>query len=781
MLALGIGGATAMFSVVRAVLLRPLPYERPNELVWMFGSFRQADSAAVSPPDFLDYRARNTVFASLGAMVIGPQSVTVMQPGGPERLTAATVSAGLITTLGVPLTLGRDFRRDEELKAAAQPVIISDRLWREQFHGARDVLGQTLHVDERVRTIVGVSAPRFALPFDPFIRLTDPVDLYVPLAFDDAEAQVRRFHFLRLIGRLEPGVSIGQAQSGMDVIAHQLEAAYPENATWKLRLLPLHERLVGDLRRVLFALLGAVLVLLLVACSNVAGLLLARGVLRQPEIALRAALGASRVRIVGHLLVEAGALALLGGIAGLLLGSWLVQVLKVVGPADLPRLSEIGIDPVVVAFALLLGGATSLVFGVVPALQATSSDPSRSLRDGVRTVGTRTRTRLRNGLVLAQVALSCTLLVSAGLLVRSLTRLQSVDPGFDSRGVVLAGVSLPSGSYASEEAAGLWFNALLERLSAMPGVEAAGLGSAPPLIGANDTLVHRPERPPASEQDRRFAQLRYIDGDYFPALRIPVLAGRAFTRADRLGAAPVVIVNRRMAEEFFPGERAIGRHLVIDRGTPLSAEVVGVVGDARIFGQQTQAPATMYLSSRQMPSPAAHVVLRMAGDPSGAGMLLRAAVQSVDRNVAVGRTQTLDGLLAGSLAQPRFRAILIACFAAVALTLTLGGLYGTLAWVVAQRTQEFGIRIALGAAPRELLRMMLGEGARMIAPGAVVGLAGGLAAGELFRDFLYEVEPFEPAVLLAVAAGLAALGMLAIIGPATRAAGIDPADALRTH
>ena len=354
MLALGVGGATAMFSIVRAVLLKPLPYERPGELVWMFGSFSQADSAAVSPPDFLDYRARSAAFSSLGAMVIGPQSVTVVHPSGPERLNAATVSAGLITTLGVPLTLGRDFRRDEESGASA--VIISDRLWREQFDGAPDVLGQPLRVDERIRTIVGIAPPRFALPFDPFIRLTDPVDLYVPISLDDAEAQVRRFHFLRLIGRLAPGVTLSQAQSQMDVIARQLEAAYPENKTWKLRLLPLHERFVADLRRVLFVLLGAVLVLLLVACSNVAGLLLARGVLRQPEIALRTALGASRRQLVVHLLAEALVLASLGGVAGLMLGSWVVQVLKAIGPADLPRLSEIGIDPVVVAFAPLLGG-----------------------------------------------------------------------------------------------------------------------------------------------------------------------------------------------------------------------------------------------------------------------------------------------------------------------------------------------------------------------------------------------------------------------------------------
>jgi putative ABC transport system permease protein len=781
MLALGVGGTTAMFSVMRAVLLKPLPYADPNELVWMFGAFRLNDSAAVSPPDFLDYRSRNTVFSSFGAMLIAPQAATVVRSSSPERMNSASVSAGLITTLGVLPQAGRDFRPDEERTGGSQPVIISHRLWRDQFGAAPDVLGQTIRVDDRVRTIVGVMPAGFALPFDPFIRLADPVDLYVPTAFDDPEAQVRRFHFLRVIGRLKPGVSILTAQSQMDVIARQLEAVYPENETWKLRLVPLHERLVGDLRQVLVALMAAVLVLLVVACANVAGLLSARGVRRRPEFALRSALGASRGRLAGQLLVETLVLAATGGIAGLLLGSWLVQMLKTLGPPDLPRLNEIVIDPVVVAFALLLGGFTSVAFGVLPALQAAGGDESQAMREGVRSVGNTSSTRLRHGLVLLQVAMSCTLLVSAGLLGRSLWRLQSVDPGFTAHGVALAHVSLPRDKYGDDTRAGAWFAMLLERLASAPGVEAAGLGSTPPLTGANDTAMHRVGQPPASEKDRRFAQLRYVDGEYFAALRVPLITGRTFTATDRPGAPPVAVISRRMAEEFFPGEAAVGQHLVIDRGEATTAEVVGVVGDARLFGQQVGAPPIAYLSFRQTPSASTHIVLRLAGQPDGAGPMLRDVVGALDPTVAIDRVQTLDSLLAGSLAQPRFRTVLIILFAVVALALTLGGLYGTLAWMVAQRTQEFGIRVALGASPRELVRLIVAEGARIVVPGALLGLAGGVAAGRLIRDLLFQVAPFEPAVLVAVTAGLAALGLVAMLGPARRAGRVDPAVALRAE
>jgi putative ABC transport system permease protein len=779
MLTLGIGGATAMFSAVRGVLLKQLSYERPDELVWMFGAFRLADSAAVSPPDFRDYRAREQVFRSLGAMVIAPTAVNVARSSGPERLNVAVVSAGMITTLGVSPILGRDFRRDEERAVAEPAVIISERLWREQFGGSSRALGKTMRVDDRVRTVVGVMPTGFALPFDPFIRLTDPVDLYVPIAFDDAENQVRRFHFLRLIGRLGPGVSMREAQAQMDTIASQLEAAYPENETWKLRLVSLHERMVGDLRRVLFVLFGAVLLLLLVACANVAGLLLARGVLRQSEIAMRVALGASRRRVFAHLMLESLPLATIGAAGGLVLAVWLVQLIKRLGPADVPRLSTIGLDFYVVAFAVLLTGVTTVLCGAAPTLQACRQNPADSLRHGVRS-STGARAGLRNAFVVAQVAISCTLLAGAGLFVRSLWRLQAVDPGFAARGVVLSQLSLSPDSFDTDGKVASWYESLLARLASEPGVEAVALASAPPLVGAGDTAVYREGHSPASDADRRFAQLRYVDGDYFRALGMRVVGGRTFTPADRPGTPPVVMISEGMAREFFPQPNPIGQRLVIDRGEPTSAEIVGIVGDARLFGQITDPPSVMYLTSRQWPRPTTHVLLRMASPPL-AGPMLRAIVRSLDRTVAVGRIQSLETLLEESLSQPRFRTVLVVLFAALALALTLGGLYGAVSWAVTQRTREFGIRSALGARPSQLLAVVLRQGTWVVILGSVLGLGGSMIGGRLVRDLLYETRPFEPGVAVSVAILVVIFGVVAMIAPAVRAGRIEPAVTLRSE
>jgi putative ABC transport system permease protein len=746
----------------------------------MFGAFKLADSAAVSPPDFLDYRAREHLFRSLSAMVIAPMTVNVVRAHGPERLNMATVSAGLITTLGVAPILGRDFRPDEERGAAEPLVIISERLWREQFGSSSQALGKTLRVDDKVRTVVGVMPSGFALPFDPFIRLTDPVDLYAPIAFDDGENQVRRFHFLRLIGRLDLGVSMREAQAQMDTIARQLEVAYPENETWKLRLVPLHERMVGDLRRVLFVLFGAVLLLLLVACANVAGLLLARGVVRQSELALRVAFGASRRKIFAQLMLESLSLASIGAVGGLVLAVWLVQLIKRLGPVDVPRLSNIGLDFAVVVFAILLTGLTTVLFGAVPALHACRRDPADALLHGLRSTGGRGRTGLRNSFVVAQIAVSCTLLAGAGLFVRSLWRLEAVDPGFAAQGVVLSQLSLPLDSFDTDAKLANWYESLLARLSSTPGVEAVALASAPPLVGGGDTAVYREGHAPASDAERRFAQLRYVDGEYFGALGMRVVRGRSFTPGDRQAGPSVVVISERMAREFFPQMNPVGQRLVIDRGEPTTAEIAGIVADARLFGPMTDAPSIMYLSSRQWPRTTTHVVLRMAS-PSLAGPTLQAIVRSLDRSVAVGRVQSLETLLEDSLSQPRFRTVLAVLFAVLALVLTLGGVYGSVSWAVTQRTREFGIRSAVGARPRQLLAMVLRQGMWVVTLGAALGLGGAVIGGQLVRDLLYDSRPFEPTVVMTVVVLLAVFAVIAMIAPALRAGRIDPAVTLRTE
>lgn len=779
-LALGIGGATTMFSVVNGVLLRPLAYEEPGELVWMFGAFSANDSAAVSPPDFLDYRERNPVFSSLGAMMISPSGATVSGPEGPERLQASRVTAGLISTLGVSPALGRDFDRAEEALAGPQAVIISHRLWRDRFGAAPDVLGRAITIDQRVATVVGVMPPGFALPYDPYVTLAEPVDLYLPFPFDAPEAVVRRFHFLRLIGRLAPDVTLTQAQQQMDVIAAELEATYPENETWKLRLLPLHERLVGDVRPALMMLFGAVGLVLLIACGNVASLLLARATSRRDEIALRAALGASRGRIVRQLLVEGLVLSMAGAGAGVLLAWWGLGVLKQAGPATLPRLADASIDPMVVGFALLVAAGATLTFSLAPALQLATPAIGAALVGGTRNTQGRSRTRARQALVAVQVALSIVLLVRAGLLVRSFARLQAVDLGFATADVLLAPVSLPPQSYPSLDQAERFFTTLADDLQRLPGVEAAALATTPPLIGGNDTSVHREGRAPATPTDQQFAQIRWVQGRYFETLEIPVRAGRVFDDPrDAPGAPPVVVISQAMAETFFPGEAAIGQRVVVGLRTPLTAEVVGVVGDTLVFGQDSEAPALIYLSARQSPTNFMNAIVRMRPGVAAPDEAVRRAVQGIEPTLAMARLLRMDELSADAIAPARFRTGLVGSFAAVALALTVVGLYGALAYTVATRRREIGIRLALGARASEVVGLILRQGGRLIGIGIAMGLAAAFVASRWLTSMLFEVTPADPLVFTLVPAVLAIVAVAAIAIPARRAARVDPVGALR--
>ena len=546
-LTLGIAASTTMFSVVNGVLIKPLPYADAERLVWMFGAFRSSDSAAVSPLDFLDYRRQNERFERLAAMSIAPGSVTVSGAGEPVRMRASMISAGLITTLGVRPVLGRDFTSSEERNGSTS-VIISHRLWQERFGGRRDVLGVSIVVDDKACTVVGVLPAGFVLPFDSFIRLTEPVDLYQPIPFGQPEAQVRRFHSLRLIGRLKPGVTIGEAQAQMDVIARQLAATYPETDTWHLRLVPLYERIVGAVRPVLLVLMAAVALLLLVSCANVAGLLLARASVREHELALRGALGASRPRIVRQLLVEGLMLSLAASGAALVVTRWTVLWLKRAGPAQFPRLEAVTLDPTVVAFALVAAIATTLVFALAPAVHAARGDLAAALGPSRGSTADRSRRLGQRTLIVGQLAVSVVLLTGAALLVSGFIRLVSTETGFDTTGVMITPLPLPPERYDTNERVESFYTTLLEQLGGAPLVEAAALGTSPPMAGANDTIVYREGRPPATAQDQQFAQVRWIQGDYFRALGIPIVSGRLFDgQVDRAGAPNVAIISRRAA------------------------------------------------------------------------------------------------------------------------------------------------------------------------------------------------------------------------------------------
>jgi putative ABC transport system permease protein len=779
-LTLGIGASTSMFAVVNGVLLTPLPYGNPRALVWMFGAFRLSDSAAVSPPDFVDYRSRSDAFERLGAMAIAPEAVTVMSGGGPVRLQASRVSAGLMTTLGVAPLRGRDFAVTDET-AGSTAVIVSHRLWQDRFAGSDAVVGQTIAVDTRVYTIVGVMPAGFTLPYDSFVRLTEPVDLYRPLALDDPDAQIRRFHSLRLIGRLKADASLQQAQAQMDVIARQLAAAYPDNDTWHLRLVPLHERIVGSVRPVLAILLAAVTLLLLVACANVACLLLARGGARQAEFAVRGALGASRARIVRLLLVEGLSLSLAGAAAGLIVTWWTIRILKRIGPAQFPRLAAIAFEPRVVGVALLAAIATTALFALVPAMHASRSELSTAISPERVATHDRSRRRGQHVLVVAQLAVSLMLLTGAGLLVRGFLRLVAIDNGFRPAGVMLTRLPLPSERYDTDAKIDRFYTQLLERLATAPEIEAAALGTAPPMAGANDSVVYRQGRPPANARDRRFAQIRWIQGDYFATLGIPLVAGRLFDdRGDRPGGRLVAIVSRRMAREFFGGADAVGQQIVVDVGEPVTAEVIGVTGDVRVFGQANDAPPLVYLHAPQRPAPYLQLIVRSASAAADVGAAIRRQVRALDATLAVSRIDTMDALLADSVAEPRFSMLLIGAFAALASALTLVGLYATLAYLVAQRRREIGIRLAMGATRRDIRTLVLRQGALLVAIGIAAGILGSVATSRLASALVVELGAPDPVVRAAAAALLTVAAFAAVLIPANRASRVEPLIALRS-
>jgi putative ABC transport system permease protein len=778
-LTLGIGAATAMFSVVDGVLLKPLPYRDPASLVWIYGSFRGSDSAAVSPPDFADYRNRNEVFERLGAMAISPTNVTVSGSRAPVRLRASQVSAELFSALGAVPALGRDFARADETTGSGA-IIVSHRLWQQRFDGAADVVGRSIVVEGRPYTVAGVMPAGFTLPYDSFIRLTEPVDLYLPLALDDAEAQIRRFHSLRLIGRLKAGTALPQAQSQMDVVARQLEATYLENETWRLRLVPLSERIVGGVRPVLQILMAAVLLLLLVSCANVASLMLARASAREPELALRGALGATRGSLVQQLLTEGLTLSLAGAAGGLILTRWTIQVLKQIGPAQFPRLEGISLDPAVVLFAIAAAVVTTVTFALVPAVHAARGDIGAAIRPTRAVTQDRQRRVGQHALVIAQLSLSVVLLSGAALLVRGFLRLVAVDPGFTASDVTLTPLPLPDDRYEAAARIDGFYGALLERLTASPGVEAVSLATAPPLSGANDTVVYREGRPPTAASDRRFAQIRRIQGPYFGTLGIPIVAGRAFDdRADRAGARDVAIVSRQMAREHFDSEDAVGQRVVVDLGEPITVEVIGVAGDVRIFGKANDAPPMVYLHARQHPAGFMQAIVKAAVPPGDIASTIRRHLQALDPMLAPGRTERMEALLADSVAQPRFAMLLIGSFAGLALTLTLIGLYGTLAYLVSKRQREFGIRLAMGATRGDIRRMILRQGLALIACGVSAGIVLSLFTSRFAAAFLLNVQGSDPLVLAGVVALLTVMSLAAMLGPAQRAAGVEPLAALR--
>jgi putative ABC transport system permease protein len=783
-LGLGIGANTAIFSVVNSVLLRPLPYADPGRLVSVWNQYPGMNlmRASVSGPDYVERRDQNTVFE--GVAVYAHASLNLTGSGEPERIHGLRASANLFHLLGVPPALGRGFLEEEDHPGRSQVAVVSDRMWRRTFGADRGLVGRTVRLNGVPYTVAGVAPPEFYFP--------EPgVDIWIPIALkpEDVDAKLHGFEYLTMIARLRPGAGVAQAQADLDVITRRFLDAAPaqareffESNRWGAGVAPLMDEWTGSVRPALLVLLGAVVCVLLIACANVSNLLLARTASRQKEMAVRYAVGAGRGRVVRMLLTESVLLALAGGGLGLLVAAWGIDLLVLARPANLPRIDEIGIDGRVLLFTSALSILSGLVFGIAPALQMSARSFGASLKEGGRAGSAPGRSRLRATLVTAQISLALVLLVGAGLLVRTFDRIQQVDPGFrDAPRLLTMSLSLPDSRYAKAADKRLFFDRLLERLRALPGVTAAAANSLLPLAPGASTASFRVEGQRLGPgEGNALASVRLVTPGYLAVMGIPLRQGRDLEERDAAAGTEAAVIEETLARRFFPGESPIGRRVTfseLDDGQWFT--VVGVAGTVKHSGLAQESFGHLYIPYAVYPAPEMFVVLRTQGDPRSAIAAVRGAVRAVDPEQPIHAVRTMDDYVDDALAQPRFRAVLLGMFGGVALLLAVVGIYGVMAFSVTQRTHEIGVRLALGARPRDVLRMIVAQGLRLTLAGVVLGLLGAVAVTRALAGLLFGVGSTDPATFATVPIVLAAAALLASYIPARRATRVDPMVALR--
>ncbi len=783
-LALGIGANSAIFSVVNGVLLRSLPFAEPERLVQL-GTIKPGEepqAGTVSPPDFVSLREENRVFTEVVAFTYG--GATLTGTGEPERIEAAWVSAGFFELLGAAPVLGRTIGPEENQPGNSEVAVLGYGLWQQTFGGDPGIVGRTITLNGITRTVVGVAPPGFGFP--------EQRAVWAPLPYNEsfsAETDVnRRAQYLGVLARLRPGTTLEQARAEVSTISARLEQEFPQtNTNVALALVPLREVMVGEVRTPLLILLGAVGLVLLIACANVANLLLARAAARESEMAVRTALGAGRGRIVRQLLTESVLLGLVGGVLGLLLAYWGTALLTTLQPEGIPRLEEIGVDRTVVTFTLGVSLLTGVVFGLIPALQVTRANLMGALKEGGRgALSGRQGQRARSLLVVAEMALAVMLLVGAGLLLRSFLQLQQVDPGFRPEQTLAVDLSLPDHSYPEPAQRHEFYRTLLERVEALPGVR--GVGAVNMLPMGEDHLVinyHVRGREPAPPGEGGVLEVRVATPEYFRAMEIPLLRGRAFTEADHADAPQVALINETTARHVFPGEDPIGQFIRlgwgIGEGRFAGGEVVGIVGDVRQFGPGADFAQEIYLPFAQVPQHGMTVVARTASDPLALAGAIRSEVRTLDPNLPVMGLRTLEQVVSQAVAQPRFYMLLLSIFAAAALLLAAIGIFGVMAYMVAQRTREIGIRIALGAEPARVQQLVVGRALRLAIGGVVIGGVGALALTRVLESLLFGVSATDPVTFAAVALLLTAVALLASYLPARRATRVDPMIALRAE
>jgi putative ABC transport system permease protein len=771
-LALGIGANTAIFSLVNAVVLRPLPFPQPDQLVWGWGFVRNGPtSASVSPMDFVDYRNQNKSFENLAATSSIPLSTNMTGSGDPERLTTYLVTGNYFDTIKIAPAIGRGFTLANERAGQEQVSVLSYDLWQRRFGSDPGILNKSIVLNGKATEIIGVMGKDVSLP--------QTADLYLPLNFDGDEMKIRKAHFLRPVGRLKPGVTIRQAQADLDVISAQLEKQYPDSNTgWSMRLVSLREQLLGGSRTYVFILFGAVGLVLLIACANVANLLLVRAASRQKEIALRTALGAGRLRIIRQMITESVLLAILGGALGVLLARAGVELLVNLSGDNLPRTASVRVDGTVLLFTFALALLTGVVFGLAPALRTLQVNLIESLKEGVRGGGENTlKNRTRSVLVVAESAIAVVLLIGAGLLVRSLIAVQRVNPGFDSNNVMTARLDVPRKKYDTPEKRAAFLTDIQSHLSNLPGVETVGLITELPLSGQPNDMPFTVEgRPVASPDDGFGADWRRVNENYFNALHIPLLRGRNFTAQEVRQSDPVVIVSQTLVDQVFPNEDPLGKRLVLAIGDK-RYEIVGVIGDIRHRALAAPPVPTMYLPTFELGS--TNLVIRTKGDPMSIAGSMRKEVIAVDPEQPIAAVRPMTALVETSTSSQRYNMMLLGLFAVLAVVLAATGIYGVMSYTVAQRTHEIGVRMALGASRFDVLKIVLRQGMLLAIGGVVLGLLGAYVLTRVMAAFLFEVTARDPITFAVVSALLLAVAFFACLVPALRATKVNPLVALR--
>jgi len=788
-LALGIGATTTIFTVVNGVLLRPLAYADPGRLVMIWNDFGVGAQSlpAVSPLDFRDYQIRARSFegfaAASGAGVANLRG-NLTGDGEPERVDLTTVTANFFPLLGVQPMLGRGFTPEEEVAGGPHVVVLSHRLWLRRYGGDPGLVGRTVQVDGVAHEVIGILPPGFRLELPAERFLVTDAEMYAPIQFDYGRAPPRNFTFFTVLGRIKPGVTLAQAQAEMDGIAAQFRKEFPEHAASQVRIraVPLQQDVVKHARPALVLLLGAVGLVLLIACANVANLLLARGAVRRPEFALRAALGAGRRALLRQVLTESLVLALGGGLLGLALAVVALETLRALHPANLPRLADVQLDGTVLLFTFVTCTLTAVIFGLLPAARAAAADPHESLQ-GTGRGSAGDRRRVRELLIVAEVALAVVLLVGAGLLVRSFLALQQVKPGFDPHDVLTFQLALPAASYPGPAERRVWLSELERRLDALPGVRSAGIISQLPLSGSGALSPFAYDERTAREWESVTADGRNVSPGYFRTMNARLLAGRDFTEQDDAGAPPVAIVDEILARLAWPGQSAVGKRLQVNpTGSPnMYVEVVGVVAHLRAHDLTREVRPQLYRPMGQQTWFQADVVVEATGDPSAIAPAVSGEVRAMDRGLALRRMTPLTTYVEDAMAQSRFSLLLMAALGGIALVLAAVGIYGVIAYSVSQRTREFGIRLALGEEPAHTRRSVVLGGMRLVGLSMILGLGAALGLARLLQGQLYQVEPGDPLTFAGIGLLLALVALLACYIPARRATRVDPAQALRSE